>query len=54
MILLKYKSIVNKILALRKNELSKLKKVRKWIVTDTLNGLLLFTPRKIKQKGLTF
>jgi len=34
--------------------LSKLKKVRKWIVTDTLNGLLLFTPRKIKQKGPDF
>lgn len=34
--------------------MSKLKKVRKWIVTDTLNGLLLFTPRKIKQKGPDF
>jgi len=34
--------------------LSKFKKVRKWIITDTLNGLLLFTPRKIKQKGPDF
>ena len=34
--------------------MSKFKKVRKWIVTDTLNGLLLFTPRKIKQKGPDF
>lgn len=34
--------------------MSKFKKVRKWIITDTLNGLLLFTPRKIKQKGPDF
>lgn len=34
--------------------MSKLKKIRKWVITDAVNGLLLFTPKKIKQKGPDF
>jgi drug/metabolite transporter (DMT)-like permease len=33
---------------------SKLKKIKKWIVTDTINGLLLYTPKNLKQKGPDF
>jgi len=34
--------------------LSKLKKIRKWIISDTINGILLFTPNKILQRGPDF
>lgn len=34
--------------------LTKLKKFRKWIITDTINGLSLFTPKKLKQKSTDF
>lgn len=33
---------------------SKLKKIRKWIITDTINGFLLYYPKKIKQKEADF
>lgn len=34
--------------------MSKLKKIKKWIITDTINGLLLYTPKNLKQKSPDF
>ena len=34
--------------------MSQPKKIRKWIITDTINGLLLYYPKKIKQKDPDF